>query len=338
LLSGAFRPEDQVCVLRSYMRQRAMLVKYSAQHIQHMQKALTQMNVQLQHAVSDITGMTGMRIIRAILAGERNPHKLAAMRDPGCKQDAATIAKALQGNWRKEHLFALRQAMELYDSYREKIAACDQQILAQLRAFEDRSERGNGTPPQAMPEGKTPRKNELGFDGAGEVYRMTGVDLTKIDGVQAHTAVKVISEIGTDVSPWPTHKHFASWLGLCPTNRISGGKKLARRKVMPNANRAAAALRVAAQTLHHSHSALGAFLRRMKARLGMPKAIEATAHKLAILIYYILKYGADYVDKGQGYYERAYQGRLLKQLARQAKRLGYQLVKEETSTTQPQPA
>lgn len=338
LLSGAFRPEDQVCVLRSYMRQRAMLVKYAAQHIQHMQKALTQMNVQLQHAVSDITGMTGMRIIRAILAGERNPHKLAAMRDPGCKQDAATIAKALQGNWRKEHLFALRQAMELYDSYREKIAACDQQILAQMSTFDDRSEGGSGTPPPVPPRGRSPRKNELSFDAAGQVYRLTGVDLTRIDGIQGHTALKVIGEIGVDMRPWPTDKHFASWLGLCPENRISGGKKLGRRKAMPNANRAAAALRLAAHTLHHSNSYLGAFLRRMKARLGMPKAIEATAHKLAILIYHMLKDGADYVDKGQDYYDRAYQNHLLKQIARQAKRLGYQLVKEETPTAQAQPA
>lgn len=338
LLSGAFRPEDQVCVLRSYMRQRAMLVKYAGQHIQHMEKALTQMNVQLQHAVSDITGVTGMRIIRAILAGERVPGKLAAMRDPGCQKDVATIAKALQGNWRAEHLFALRQAVELYDSYREKTAACDAQILARLRTFEDRSERGSGTPPPALPEGRTPRKNELSFDAAAEIYRMTGVDLTKINGIQAQTALKVLSEIGPDVSAWPTHKHFTSWLGLCPTNRISGGKKLGRRRVMPNANRAAAALRVAAQSLHHSHSALGAFLRRMKARVGMPKAIEATAHKLAIQIYYILKYGTDYVDKGQDYYEQTYQNHVLKQLTRQARRLGYQLVKEGTAARQPQPA
>lgn len=328
LLSGAFRPEDQVCVLRSYVRQRAMLVKYAGQHIQHMQKALTQMNVQLQHAVSDITGATGMRIIRAILAGERDPRKLAAMRDPACKKDAATIAKALEGNWRREHLFALRQAVELYDSYKEKIAACDAQILAQLSTFDDRSERGGGTPSPMPPQGRSPRKNELNFDAAGQVYRITGVDLTKINGIQAHTALKIISEIGPDVGPWPTHKHFTSWLGLCPENRISGGKKLARRKLMPNANRAAAALRLAAYTLHHSKSYLGAFLRRMKGRVGMPKAIEATAHKLAILIYYMLKNGADYIDKGQDYYQRSYQDHVLKHLMAQAKRLGYQLVKE----------
>ena len=270
-----------------------------------------------------------MRIIRAILAGER---------DPGCKQDAAAIAKALQGNWRKEHLFALRQAMELYDSYREKIAACDQQILAQMSTFDDRSEGGSGTPPPVPPQGRSPRKNELSFDAVGQVYRLTGVDLTRIDGIQGHTALKVIGEIGVDMRPWPTDKHFASWLGLCPENRISGGKKLGRRKAMPNANRAAAALRLAAHTLHHSNSYLDAFLRRMKARLGMPKAIEATAHKLAILIYHMLKDGADYVDKGQDYYDRAYQNHLLKQIARQAKRLGYQLVKEETPTAQAQPA
>lgn len=336
LLSGAFRPPDQVCVLRSYVRQRGMLVQYAGQHIQHMQKALVQMNMQLQHAVSDISGVTGMRIIRAILAGERDPQKLAAMREPGCQKDAATIAKALEGNWRKEHLFALRQAVELYDSYKEKMAACDAQIVDQLRTFDDRSE-GTSSPPPA-PKGKAARKNELSFDGAGEVYRITGVDLTKIDGLQGHKVLKVISEIGTDVSPWPTQKHFASWMALCTESRTSGGKKLPRRKLMPNANRAAAALRLAARSLHHSHSALGAFFRRIKARHGMPIAIEATAHKLAIIIYNMLKYGSEYVDKGQDYYERTYHQRQLKQLARQAKALGYRLIKEDTLAPQAQPA
>jgi len=338
LLSGAFRPEDQVCVLRSYVRQRGMLVRYAGQHIQHMQKALTQMNVQLQHAVSDITGVTGMGIVRAILAGERNPQKLATLREPGCKRDQATIAKALQGNWRPEHLFALQQAVELYDSYQQKIADCDQQILAQLHRFEDRSERGSGTPPPPRPEGRKLRKNQPTFDAAGEVYRITGVDLTKINAIQGNTALKVISEIGTDVRPWPNEKHFTSWLGLCPDNRSSGGKKLRQRKVPPNANRAAEALRIAARSLHRSSSALGAFLRRMKARVGMPKAIEATARKLAVQIYYMLKHGTDYVDRGQDYYERAYQDRVLKNLSSNARKLGYRLVKEEPASTQPQPA
>lgn len=332
LLSGAFRPEEQVRVLRSYMRQRAMLVSYAGQHIQHMQKALTEMHVQLQHVLSDITGETGMRIMRTILAGERDPRKLAALRDPGCKRDVATIAKALHGNWRKEHLFALQQAVELYDSYKAKIAACDGQIQAQLRTFDDRT--GTGTPPP--PEGGTPRHNAPAFDAAGEVYRMTGVDLTRIEGIQGHTALKVVSEVGRDMSPWPSYRHFSSWMGLCPNNRVSGGKKLPPRKLAPNANRAATALRLAAQSLHRSRSALGAYLRRMKARVGMPKAIQATAHKLAIYIYTMLKYGTDYVDRGQDYYERQYRDRVLKSLGRRAKELGYRLVQEE-GTLSPQP-
>lgn len=197
LLAGAFRPEDHEVVLRSYMRQRAMLVSYASQHIQHMQKALVQMNVLVNQAVDDITGVTGMRIIRAIIAGERNPQTLAALREEGCKKDEATIARALQGNWREEHLFALRQAVELFDNYQEKIHDCDRKILEQVRTFEDRSQTGLGTPPK--PERGYIRKNELTFDGATEAYRISGVDLTRITGIKGHTAMKILSEIGTDV-------------------------------------------------------------------------------------------------------------------------------------------
>lgn len=326
LLAGAFRPEDQEVVLRSYMRQRAMLVSYAGQHIQHMQKALTQMNVLVHHAVDDITGVSGMRIIRAIIAGERNPATLATMREPGCKKDAATIARALEGNWREEHLFALRQAVSLFDSYQQEIRLCDQQILAQVRAMEDRSQCGIGTPPK--PEGNHHRKNELSFDAAAEAYRMSGVDLTKITGIKGHTALKILSEIGTDVAHWPTAGHFASWLTLAPGNRISGGKRLPYRKLPANANRIAQALRMAVYALHHSHTYLGAFYRRMAARLGKAKAIQATARKLAILVYNALRYGTDYVEKGAHYYEEAYRSRILKSLHRRANDLGYRLVKE----------
>jgi len=336
LLAGAFRPEDHEVVLRSYMRQRAMLVSYAAQHIQHMQKALVQMNVLVHHAVDDITGATGMRIIRAIIAGERDPNTLAALRDPGCKKDAATIAQALEGNWREEHLFALRQAVELFDSYQEKIHACDQQMLAHLRSFEDRSQSGRGAPP--TPGEGRPRKNELTFDAATEAYRITGVDLTKVTGIKGHTAFKLLSEIGTDVVHWPTAQHFVSWLTLAPRNRISGGKRLPHHWAPANAHRAAQALRVAAYSLHNSHSYLGAFYRRMAARLGKVKAIQATARKLAILIYYALKYGNDYVERGERYYDTTYRNRVLKNLTRRAKDLGYRLVKEDPNTPAPQPA
>ncbi len=189
LLAAAFRPDDQVCVLRSYLRQRAMLVKYAGQHVQHMQKALVQMNVQLQHVLTDITGATGMRIIRAILAGERDPHRLAALRDPQCKNPEAVIAKALQGDWRAEHLFALQQAVDLVESYQAKIAACDERIQAQLQTFDDRSD---GVPP---PKSRRPRtdRHDLTFDATAALFRLTGVDLTAIKGLEAHTVLKVLS-------------------------------------------------------------------------------------------------------------------------------------------------
>lgn len=330
LLAGAFRPEDQVCVLRSYMRQRAMLVKYASQHVQHMQKALVQMNVQLQHVIEDITGATGMRIIRAILSGERNPNRLAALRDPNCKNSVTIIAKALQGDWRKEHLFALEQAVELVDAYQAKIAACDERILAHLGSFDDSSD---GTPP---PPGPAPRKDrhDLSFDATAELYRMTGVDLTLVNGLKAHTVLKIVSETGLDMSRWPTSKHFSSWLGLAPNNRVSGGKVISRH-TLPTSNRAAAALRIAARSLHRSRCALGAFLRRKAAQIGMPKAITATAHKLARIIYNMLRYGTEFVEQGQDYYERAYQERVLKSITRRAQEMGYCLVKQEQTIAIP---
>ncbi len=335
LLSGAFRPEDQEVVLRSYMRQRAMLVSYAAKHIQHMQKALTQMNVLLHQAVSDITGATGMRILRAILDGERDPHRLAALRDVGCKKDVAAIAKALEGNWREEHLFALRQAVELYESYREKIAACDAQVLVHVRTFEDRDKGGTSTPPK--PTNQAPRKNQMAFDAATEVYRLTGVDLTRITAIGAHTALEVVSEMGRDVSHWPTEKHFTAWLDLAPRNRISGGKRLPSLRGSLKANRIAQLLRTAAGTLHHSHSYLGAYYRRLAARIGKAKAIKATARKLAVQLYRALKYGTDYVERGEAYYEKTYQDRVLKNLTRRAKEFGFCLVKEEVTAFHAQP-
>ena len=306
LLSAAFRPNEDIRRLRSYLRQRAMLVEYASHHVQHMQKALTQMNLKLQHVISDITGKTGMAIIDAIVGGERNPRRLAQLRDPRIKADEATIARSLRGHWREEHLFELTQALELYRTYQAKIAQCDREIEAQLEQFEDRSD---GEPP-APNRKKRNQKNAPRFDVQGQLYRMTGVDLTCIDGVDAYTALKVVSEIGTDMTKWPTAKHFASWLGLSPNNRITGGRVISS-KTKASANRAAAALRLAANALHRSDSALGAFLRRKKAHLGAPKAITATAHKLARIIYSMLRYGQQCVDAGAGYYESQYQHRAL---------------------------
>lgn len=330
LLAGAFRPDNQVCVLRSSMRQRAMLVSSASQHVQHRQKALVQMNVQLQHVLDDITGATGLRIIRAILAGERDPERLAALRHGRCKHSLATIAQALRGDWRAEHLFALQQALDLVDAYQAKIAACDERIQAQLQTFDDR---GGGTAP---PTGNPPRadRHDLGFDAAADLYRVTGVDLTAVNGLQAHTVLKILSETGWDMSKWPTAKHFGAWLGLAPNNRVSGGKILSRRTT-PTANRAAAALRLAAQALHHSKSALGAFLRRKAAQRGMPKAITATAYKLARILYSMLRQGTDFVEHGQDYYERTYQHRVLNNLSRRAKDLGFRLVKHDASDPPP---
>jgi transposase len=327
LLAGAFRPDEQLCVLRSYMRQRAMLVQYASHHIQHMQKALHQMNLKLDKVISDITGQTGMAIIKAILAGERDPVRLASLRDPRCKSCEQTIAKALQGNWREEHLFSLRQAATLYEAYKEQIKECDRQIEAHLNTFDAK---GDDEPPVFKKINRKGR-NAPDFDAIAKVYRLTGVDLTSIDGIDGHTALKVISEIGTDMSRWPTVKHFTSWLSLCPGNKHSGGKVLSSR-TRPSANRAAAALRMAAQSLHRSKTALGAYFRRMRTRLGPPKAITATAHKLARLIYFSLKGQWSYVDPGQEWYEKQYQERLLKSLRRRASELGFTLV-----STDPQP-
>ena len=320
LLSGAFRPDEDIRRLRSYLRQPAMLVEYASQHVQHMQKALTQMNVKLQHVIRDITGKTGMDIIEAIVRGERSPRRLAQLRDPRIKSDEKTIAKSLRGHWRQEHIFELTQALDLYRNYQDKIAQCDREIETQLEGFEDRSD---GEPP--APNGKKRnQKNAPRFDVQGQLYRMTGVDLTRIDGVDGFTALKVLSEIGADMTKWPSAKHFASWLGLSPNNRITGGKVMSS-KTKPSGNRAAAALRLAANALHRSDSALGAFLRRKKAHLGAPKAITATAHKLVRIIYSMLRYGQRYVDAGAEYYERQYRQRALHTARRRAAQLGYQL-------------
>lgn len=314
LLRGAFRPADQVVALRAYVRQRATLVKVSGSHIQHMQKAMSQMNLQLHNVVTDITGVTGMRIIKAIVAGERDPSKLAAFRDKRCKNDVQTIARSLRGNYRPEHLFSLQQAVELYEFYLSKIDECDRQILQQLRLFDGKYSEdnpgGSGKPPASVSEA---------------LVRMSGIDLTSIDGIETTSALKIIAEVGIDMSRWKSDKHFASWMALSPGAKISGGKVLssATKKI---ANRAAQAFRLAAYGLARSKSALGAYFRRQKARLGAPKAITATAHKLARLVYAMLKNGTTYVDVGQDYYEERYQARVIQNLKRKAKYLGFELI------------
>jgi len=330
LLNGAFRPNEQVCALRAYLRQRSMLVQESASHIQHMQKALSQMNIQLHNAITDITGNTGMKIIRAIIAGERDAKKLAAYRDRRCKNPLEIIEKSLTGNYRDEHIFSLTQAVELYDIYMEKVMACDRKIEQQLSVFDDRpavieSILLEQKEDKVKKKQKSHCKNKPSFDVQSSLIRIVGVDLTEIPGIEASNALKIISEIGLDLNRWKNSKQFASWLGLCPGNKVSGGKKLSG-KSKRTANYAASALRMAASTLHHSDSALGAFLRRLKSRLGAPKAITATAHKLAVIIFNMIKNGVTYREVGQDYYEKQYRDRMVRNLSFRAKTLGFDLV------------
>jgi transposase len=321
LLAGSFRPRDEIVVLRGYLRQRQMLVRYAAQHVQHMQKALEQMNVKLTEVVSDLTGKTAMDILHAILAGQRDPAELAKLRNEHCKVNEAGLAQALRGNWRPEHLFELKQALDLWEHYQGLIRECDHEIEGYLARLPDRS-RGVALPPR--PRVRKLKPHEPAYDARGLVHRACGVDLTAIEGIDQATAPVLLGEIGPDLSRFATVKHFTAWLGLCPQHRKTGGKVQSSR-VRPGINRAAKALRLAARSLHHSKSALGAFYRRMRARLGAGKAIVATAHKLARLVYALLTKGEAYVAQAMDDYERAYAERKLSNLARQAQSLGYRL-------------
>jgi transposase len=324
LLRGSFRPEDRICVLRSYTRQRDNLIKSGGAHIQRMQKALEQMNIQLHKVITDITGVTGMRIIEAILGGERDPVKLAQLKHRNARSSHETIAKSLEGDWREEHLFSLRQEFELYGIFRQKIAECDQKIEACLASFESKVDPDHKPLPPYKHGNKKPHGNQPDLDLRNPLYRMIGVDLIAIDGFDVLTLQTIISEVGLDMSKWPTDSHFASWLGLCPNNKVTGGrvKDTRSKKVV---NRASCAFRMAAQAAGKSHSALGGYHRRMKSRLGPAKANTALAHKLSRIFYCMLRYGTDYVDPGLHYYEQKYRQRVLNNLKRRARLLGYEL-------------
>jgi transposase len=323
LLSGSFRPDDQICVLRSYWRHRANLVCYASDHIQHMQKALTQMNLHLHKVLSNVTGVTGMNIIRAIISGEREPEKLALMRERGVKNTPEAIAKALEGDYRQEHLFALKQAVELYDFYHRQIEACDREIEGYLHTFEAKVD------PVQNPLPKQKRKKEMRYqsfvDLRTELYRVSGIDFTQIPSLDVVTVQTILSEIGLDPGKFPTEKRFVSWLGLCPNNRITGGQ-VKSTKTRKTANRAANALRMAAQSVANSNTGLGGFYRRIRARLGAPKAITATAHKLARIFYRMWTTGQSYTDLGSDYYENRYKERVLRNITRRARELGYDAV------------
>ncbi len=321
LLAGAYRPPDEICTLRGYVRQKEMLIQASSMHIQHMQKALQQMNVLVHNVVSDITGQTGMAIIKAIIAGERDPDRLAENRHENCRNSKETIAKSLKGNFREEHLFALKQALELYETYQGKIAECDEAIAAQLVKQPD------VTDGELPPGGKQVRTRECmrgNLDVRQKLFKLTGVDLFNVPGLAADTLLTVTSEAGVDMSPWKTAKHFTSWMSICPGTKKSGGKILSKR-TKRNANRAAQAFRLAAASLARSQTSLGAFYRRIRARSGAIQAITATAHKIARIYYAMLTTRKPYVEAGLHSYEERYKQRRIAALRKQAHALGFEL-------------
>jgi transposase len=328
LLTGVFRSPIEIEPLKAYYRHRKSLVEGAAQDVLRMQKALEVMNVQLHKVLSDITGVTGLRIVRAIVAGERDPVTLARYRHHLVKSPEDEIAKALGGKFLPEQLFLLGQSLEAYDFAHQQIAACDGEIEAYMRTLKGRATEQELA--KAAPRPRARRKNQPHFDLRAELTRIAGVDRTRIPGIDALTSQTLIAEVGADVSAFPTEKHFVSWLALCPNHAITGGR-VRRRKSRPSANRVATALRVAAQTLHKSKTALGAFYRRMRARLGAPKAITAAARKLAATVYRMLKHGEAFVEHGQEAYEKQYKERVLTNLRRSAKQLGFQLVAEPVS-------
>jgi transposase len=322
LLGGSFRPADPYCVVRSYLRYRHELVAARTTQIQHMQKALQQMNIQLQQVLSDIAGLSGLTIIEAIIEGERNPLKLAGMVDPRVKSTRHRIAQALIGDYRAEHLFQLKTAFQLYNTYENKIVACDEELERALENLPDRVDvKAKPLPP------KTSKKN---IDGnlRARLYRKLGVDVSAVEGVGPLLGLTLLTEVGPDLSRFKTEKHFTSWLGLCPDNRISGGKVLScrTRRVM---NRLSDVLRLAATSLERSQTALGAYYRRMKARLGAAEGVTATAHKLARILYRLLKHGETYVQQGLDEYEKKYQARRLAGIQKAAAAMGMQLIPDQ---------
>ncbi|WP_316431088.1 IS110 family transposase [Leptolyngbya sp. NK1-12] len=322
LLAGSFRPEEQVCVLRSYVRQRERLIQSAAVHIQRMQHALIQMNLHLHKVISDITGLTGMSIIRAIVAGEHDPQTLAALKHSRIRSSHDEIAKALSGNYRAELVFVLQQELTLYDLHQQQIAACDEQIEQCLLKFDAKTEQA---PPEAKNKRRKTTQNAPAFDLRGQLYRISGIDFTQIPGLDALSVQTILSEVGLESNRFASVKHFCSWLGLCPGTRITGGKSLSSQTRVV-VNRAANAFRLAAQAVSHSRSALGAFYRRLRSRLGAPKAITATAHKIARLFYKLWSEGGTYADPGENYYEQQYRERLVKHLKKTAQSLGFEVV------------
>jgi len=324
LLRGSFRPDAEMCALRSLLRHRATLIEHRSPHILHMQKALVQMNLQLPAVISDVMGETGQAIIRAIVAGERDPLKLAHLRFPGCKSSEDEIAKALTGTWQSEHLFELKQNLQLVDYYTQILRECDAELERRFAAVKPRWDAPADLPKLPKAKHGSRSKNEPAYNARAELYRITGVDLVAVQGLSASLAQTILSEIGTDMSRFPTEKHFCSWLGLAPHHEISGGKVL-RNHTLKTDNRAGQAFRQAAACVIRSHSAFGAFYRRKRAQLGPMQAQVATAHKIARTVYHLLKYKTPYQDIGATAYQQKAQEREVAALRKKAAQLGYVL-------------
>jgi transposase len=323
LLRRSYRPTPLVAEYRTYNRHRQMLIGQAATAIEHIKKALTSMNVRIDQAVSDVTGKTGMTIIRAILEGKRDPLVLAAMRDERCAKSEAMIADDLSGKWDEHHLFELGHAVRTWDHLQELIGECNQRLEKQAEKFDKKTSRETVPPPRRI---EHVRKNVLAFDARELFFEIFGQDLTQIDGISTGTVSVLLAEVGTNVDAWNSEKHFASWLRACPGMNRSGGKNRSGRN-RRTTNRLWTALRIAAQTLSRSKSALGAFYRRKRAHLGPEKAINAAAHKLARMIYFTLKHQRPYVDPGPDHYLRQHQDTILKSMQKRARQLGYTLIK-----------
>jgi transposase len=324
LLSGSFRPEAEMCAVRAYLRHRATLLEYRAAHIQPMQKALHQMKVQLTHVLTDITGATGLAIIRAIVAGERDPVQLARFRTPRCARSTEEIAKALTGHYQPEHVFALKQALALYDAYTDQVRECEGEIERRFQAL--KPVWSDELPPlDRADKHTTHNKNAPTYDARSLLYQLVGVDLIAIPGLHASTVQTILSEIGLDLHKWPNMKAFCSWLGLAPRHEISGGKVL-RRSTLKTRNRAGQAFRLAAQAVSRSHNSLGAYYRRMRARLGPKAAIVATTHNLAHIVYHLLTHRTPYRDRSAEEYEQQARQREIVSLRKKAAKLGLALV------------
>lgn len=327
LLRGSFRPSESIARLRALHRQMANLVAERTRYVQWMQKALDQMNVQVHRAVTDMTGKTGMKIIRAIVAGERNPAKLALLRDGRCHKTLPQIARHLIGTWREEHLFNLAHALRLHDVVDETIASYQERLLRELETLQPPERQHqevrhpNATKERSL---KAQRTQEL----RTTLWRVSGVDLTRIDGIGADAAEVILTEVGTNVSAFPTEGHFVSWLRLSPRVAISGGKPVSKRRNGLGSNRVAGVLRMAAVSLHRSKTALGAAFRRIARKKGHGIAVFAIARQLAQLVYRAVRYGHEYVDAGERAYEKRFEQRRLNSLAEAARSLGFDLVKQ----------